>query len=73
LRIHSPNLRQDLKNLMIGDETETFYSQEIQRLYDVIEDAVGPLTADGGQLNNDIFGNLPQLGWDRLTKLFLRT
>ena len=73
LRIHSHNLRQDLKNLMIGDETETFYSQEIQRLYEVIEDEVGPLTADGGQLNSDIFGNLPQLGWERLTKLFLRT
>jgi glycine cleavage system H lipoate-binding protein len=73
LRVHSHNLRQDLKNLMIGDETETFYSQEVRRLYKVIEDTVGPLTADGGQLNHDIFGNLPQLGWERLTKLFLRT
>jgi glycine cleavage system H lipoate-binding protein len=73
LRIHSHNLRQDLKNLMIGDETETFYSQEIQRLYEVIEDNAGPLTADGGQLNSDIFGNLPELGWERLTRLFLRT
>jgi hypothetical protein len=73
LRIHSNNLRQDLKSLMIGNETETFYSQEVQRLYEVIEDVVGPLTADGGQLNNDIFGNLPQLGWERLTKLFLHT
>jgi len=73
LRIHSHNLRQDLKNLMIGDETETFYSQEIRRLYEVIEDHAGPLTTDGGQLNSDIFGNLPELGWERLTKLFLRT
>ena len=73
LRIHTHNLRQDLKNLMIGEETETFYSQEIHRLYGVIEDETGPLTADGGKLHNDIFGNLPQLGWERLTKLFLRT
>lgn len=73
LRIHTHNLRQDLKNLMIGEETETFYSQEINRLYGVIEDETGPLTADGGKLHNDIFGNLPQLGWERLTKLFLRT
>ncbi len=58
---------------MIGNETETFYSQEIKRLYEVIEDTVGPLAADGGQLNKDIFGNLPQLEWERLTKLFLRT
>ena len=73
LRIHTSDLRQDLKNLMIGEETETFYSQEIHRLYGVIEDETGPLTADGGKLHNDIFGSLPQLGWERLTKLFLRT
>jgi glycine cleavage system H lipoate-binding protein len=73
LRIHTHNLRQDLKNLMIGEETETFYSEEVDRLYKVIEDETGPLTADGGKLHNDIFGNLPQLGWERLTKLFLHT
>lgn len=73
LRIHTGNLRRDLKNLMIGDETETFYSQEVDQLYKVIEDVSGPLAADGGQLKNDIFGNLPQLEWDQLTKLFLRT
>lgn len=73
LRIHSSDLRQDLKNLMIGDETEAFYSQEVDRLYNLIEDEAGPLSADGGQLHNDIFGNMPQLGWDRLAKLFLRT
>jgi len=73
LRIHARNLRQDLKNLMIGDETEDFYSEEVNRLYTLIEDEAGPLSTDGGQLHNDIFGNLPQLGWERLTKLFLRT
>jgi len=73
LRIHTSGLRQDLKNLMIGNETEAFYSEEVDRLYKVIEDEAGPLTADGGKLHNDIFGNLPQLGWERLTKLFLHT
>ena len=73
LRIHSSDLRQDLKNLMIGDETEAFFSQEVDRLYNLIEEEAGPLSADGGQLHNDIFGNLPQLGWERLTKLFLHT
>ena len=31
------------------------------------------LAADGGRLADDIFGNLPQLQWEHLTKLFLRT
>ncbi|MEJ2658632.1 MAG: glycine cleavage system protein H [Desulfobacterales bacterium] len=73
LRIHAHNLRQELKHLMIGDETEMFYSQEVGRLHQVIEDAIGPLAADGGQFHHDIFGNLPQLEWEGLTKLFLRT
>jgi glycine cleavage system H lipoate-binding protein len=73
LRIHSSDLRQDLKNLMIGDETEAFYSKEVDRLYNLIEDEAGPLSTDGGRLHNDIFGNLPQLGWERLTRLFLHT
>jgi hypothetical protein len=58
---------------MIGDETEAFYSKEVDRLYNLIEDEAGPLSTDGGRLHNDIFGNLPQLGWERLTRLFLHT
>jgi glycine cleavage system H lipoate-binding protein len=73
LRAHSKNLRKDLQNLMIGSETKDFFKQEVDRLYQVIEDAAGPLAADGGQLGNDIFGNIPQAGWNRLVRLFLHT
>ncbi|UCD88452.1 MAG: glycine cleavage system protein H [Desulfobacterales bacterium] len=71
LRAHSKNLRKDLQHLMIGSETEDFYKEEVDRLHQVIESEVGPLTADGGQLGNDIYGNIPQVGWDRLVRLFL--
>lgn len=73
LRAHSKNLRQDLKNLMIGRETEDFYIDEVDRLYSVIEKEAGPLTADGGQLGRDIYGSIPQVGWERLVNLFLLT
>jgi len=72
LRIHSNNLRHDLKNLMIRSETQDFLKQEVGRLYQVIEDTV-PMAADGGHLGNDIYGKLPELGWGKLTKLFLHT
>jgi glycine cleavage system H lipoate-binding protein len=72
-RVHVDNLRRDLKQLMIGGETMDFIDQEVNRLYRLIEDEAGPLTADGGQLGNDIYGNLPQVGWQRLAKLFLHT
>ena len=48
-------------------------SWEVSRLENMIEDAAGPLAADGGYLTDDIYGNLPILGWHNLTKNFLRT
>ncbi len=73
MRVHAPNLRQELKALMIGAEAETFISADVDGLMQIIEGQVGPLAADGGELGTDIFGHLPQLGWRRLTRRFLRT
>ena len=47
--------------------------RQVERLHQVIEDVAGPLAADGGYLGNDIYGNMPQLGWGRLTRIFLNT
>lgn len=71
MRLHSDNLRRDLKNLMIGDQASQYLDGEIDRLYAVIEEEAGPLAADGGYLGDDIFGNLPQTSWEKLTRLFL--
>ena len=71
MRLHSHNLRQDLKTLMIGDQASQYLDGEIDRLYEVIEEEVGPLAADGGYLGNDIYGNLPPNSWEKLTRLFL--
>ena len=71
MRLHSDNLRQDLKTLMIGDQASQYLDGEIDRLYEVIEEEVGPLAADGGYLGDDIYGNLPGDSWEKLTRLFL--
>lgn len=71
MRLHSHNLRQDLKTLMIGDQAGQYLDGEIGRLYEVIEEEVGPLAADGGYLGDDIYGNLPRGSWEKLTRLFL--
>lgn len=73
VRIHSQSLRQDLKKLMIGGETQTFLQKELEQLYQVIEETAGPLAADGGQIGEDIYGKLPDIGWEKLTNLFLHT
>jgi hypothetical protein len=46
---------------------------EVARLYELIEEVAGPLAADGGDLSHDIYGHMPQLGWERITKTFLKT
>jgi hypothetical protein len=71
--IHTKTLRQDLKNLMIHTESAEFMEGEVARLYKVIEETAGPLAADGGQLGHNIYGHMPELGWERLVKGFLRT
>ena len=73
LRLHCTQLRQDLKNLMIGEQAGEFINREVEHLYRVIEETTGPLAADGGYLGHDIFGHIPQLGWQKLTQMFLRT
>jgi len=73
MRLHSDNLRADLKNLMIGEQAGEYLDDEIDRLYQVIEEEAGPLVADGGYLGDDIFGNLPKTSWQKLTRLFLHT
>jgi glycine cleavage system H lipoate-binding protein len=71
MRIHTDSLRENLKSLMIGDEAESFLSEEIDALYQFIEAEKGPLAADGGQLGHDIYGNLPESSWERLITRFL--
>jgi glycine cleavage system H lipoate-binding protein len=72
MRLHTNNLRRDLKNLMIGDQAGAYLDAEINSLYQVIEEEAGPLAADGGYLGHDIYGNLPQTSWQKLTRMFLK-
>jgi glycine cleavage system H lipoate-binding protein len=73
VRLHSEGLRNELKDLYIGTESKEFMEKEISHLYDVIEESGGLLNTDGGYLGDDIYGNMPRIGWERLTRLFLHT
>jgi glycine cleavage system H lipoate-binding protein len=73
MRVHAKGLRQDLKQLMLNEETRAFMDGEVDRLYAAIEDRGGPLSTDGGNLGHDIYGSMPQLGWGTLSRLFFGT
>ena len=72
LRVFPDNLRNNLSDLMLGGESQSFLDEEVERLYQVVEDTIGPLAADGGYLGDDIYGNLPQIGWERLADQFFK-
>lgn len=71
LKIHTENLRNDLKNLLIGSEAVIQLEQEVERLLREIEMTTGvsPQTTTG--VGNDIPDHLPDIGWKRLVRLFL--
>jgi glycine cleavage system H lipoate-binding protein len=71
--LRNPDLKKTMKNLMDDTTGLEWIGREVSKLEGMIEDVAGPLAADGGHLANDIFGNLPDLGWGNLTKTFLKT
>ncbi len=73
MRVHTKTLRKDIRGLMIQKESKDFIKNEVEQLHRTIEDVAGPLAADGGHFGDDIYGHMPELGWRRLTKLFLKT
>lgn len=73
LMVQPDNLREDLGELMINRESEDFIRDETDELYRIVEEVSGPLAADGGSFSRDIFGNMPELEWARLTRVFLHT
>jgi glycine cleavage system H lipoate-binding protein len=71
--VHHPNLKKAMQDLMTDEASLDWISGEVATLERMIEDIAGPLAADGGLLQTDIYGNMPDLGWDKLTKTFLKT
>lgn len=71
--VRTPDVKGTMKKLMIDQNSLTWINEEVSHLERMIEEVAGPLAADGGHLADDIYGNLPDLGWDNLTKKFLKT
>lgn len=70
---HCQDVKASMKKLMAGKASLNWISEEILTLETMIEDVAGPLAADGGFIGEDIYGNLPALGWDNLIGTFLKT
>jgi glycine cleavage system H lipoate-binding protein len=71
--VRTPDIKSTMKKLMVDQDSLTWMNGEVKNLETMIEEVAGPLAADGGYLVDDIYGNLPELGWDNLTQKFLKT
>lgn len=71
--VRSPDVKKTVQKLMKDTDSLNWINNEVKKLEGLIEDVAGPLAADGGYLQDDIYGNLPDLGWENLTKNFLKT
>lgn len=71
LVVEPVEMKKNLKNLMFGTESNTWLHAEHQRLAEMVS-MVGMTYADGGYVE-DVVGNVPELGWEKLAAEFLRT
>jgi glycine cleavage system H lipoate-binding protein len=71
--VRNPDIKGTVKKLMTDTGSMEWMHGEVGKLENMIETVAGPLAADGGYLTDDIYGNLPDLGWGNLTKTFLKT
>ena len=71
--VRTPNLKKSVQKLMTDTDSLNWTNEEVTTLENMIEDVAGPLAADGGFLGDDIIGNLTGIGWNNLTKTFLKT
>lgn len=71
--VRTPDIKKAAKKLMDDKASLGWMNGEVNKLESMIEETAGPLAADGGFLTDDIYGKLPDLGWNNLIKTFLKT
>jgi glycine cleavage system H lipoate-binding protein len=67
------NLKRDLGEMLFGQCNIAWTESEIIKLLGMLELAPGMILPTGGELINDVYGNYPQLGWERLVHEFLHS
>ncbi|MFZ0944231.1 MAG: glycine cleavage system protein H [Syntrophobacteraceae bacterium] len=67
-------LKKKTKNLLFEQTTVSWLAAEVKKLEEMVMNVYGvPLAATGGEIVEDIFGNLPHLKWEDLVRKFLLT
>ncbi len=67
------NLKGDLESMLFGHCNIAWISSEIHRLLGMLQAGNGATLPSGGTVIDDVFGNYPEVGWERLVHEFLHT
>ncbi len=76
--VQPASLRNNLKNLFFGSESLAWVDDEYFRLQKLMGETYGEevqyrMAATGGEALSDIYGEVPEIGWDRLVSEFLHS
>lgn len=76
--VQPASLRNNLKNLFFGSESLAWVDDEYFRLQKLMGETYGEeiqyrMAATGGEALTDIYGEVPEIGWDRLVSEFLHS
>jgi glycine cleavage system H lipoate-binding protein len=66
-------LKNELKALYFGHESSEWMESENRLLLESLGPEYERLAATGGEPTEDLFGSFPEVGWDSLVRIFLRT
>jgi glycine cleavage system H lipoate-binding protein len=65
--------KKNLQHLFFGKECDAWLEREQAHLLEMIDPRYKDLAATGGQPVDDVFGSVPDLGWEQLVREFLHT
>jgi len=71
--LDSENLKPELAGLYFGRECFQWMEKECQNLYKLMGPRYEQLSATGGELVDDIFGEFPEISWNLLLRTFFHT
>ncbi len=71
--VEPTKMKKNLRDLMSGQESTEWMQNEAQRLRELVAGEYGATASAGGFPVDDIYGNLPEIAWERLVREFLLT
>ncbi len=71
--VEPDHLKDDLEPLHFGEQGKNWLTSEIELLHELAPGEHGSIAATGAPPVDDVFNHVPEIGWERLVRTFLRT